>query len=119
MKKRRLLFSVTAKDCDMTTFCGSGPGGQHRNKNQTAVRFRHRASGAVGESQTFKSQHQNKKAAWKRMSETKTFKSWIRLEAARRQGQKSVEQIVEEEMTPKNIKTEFRNEEGRWEVVES
>ena len=73
-KQRRLLFSVTAADCDMQTFNASGPGGQHRDKKQTAVRFIHKASGAVGESREHRSQYANKKAAWTRMGESKKFK---------------------------------------------
>lgn len=117
-KKRRLLFSVTLKDCDVETFRGSGPGGQHRNKVSSAVRIRHRASGAVGECQEHRSQHQNKKIAFERMAKTKIFQNWNRVEAARRMGQKTTEELVEEQMAPHNIKTEIRDEEGKWKAVE-
>jgi protein subunit release factor B len=35
------------RDTDVETFNPGGPGGQHKNKTQTAVRLRHRPSGAV------------------------------------------------------------------------
>lgn len=47
-KKRELLFTVTAKDCEVQTFRSGGKGGQHQNKTSSAVRFRHPPSGAVG-----------------------------------------------------------------------
>lgn len=42
MKDKKLLFSVTMSDCDMSTFTVSGPGGQHRDKAKTGVRITHR-----------------------------------------------------------------------------
>jgi protein subunit release factor B len=73
-KVREKILSVTLKDCDVQTKRGSGKGGQHRNKRDTAVRIVHRASGAVGESQEQRSQLQNKQTAFRRMAETKEFK---------------------------------------------
>jgi protein subunit release factor B len=72
---KELLLSVTLKDCDVQTKRGSGAGGQNRNKRDTAVRIVHRASGAVGESQEERSQLQNKKRAFLRMSQTPAFQA--------------------------------------------
>lgn len=116
-KKRRLLFTTTVKDCDVETFRGSGPGGQHRNKTSSAVRITHRASGAVGMCQEHRSQHENKKVAWERMGHSKEFQNWARVQAARVQGQKTTEELVQESMVETNIKTEIRDENGRWKVV--
>ena len=116
---KQLLFSVTKKDLDITTFTGSGPGGQHRNRVQTAVRIVHRASGAVGVASDNKSQHVNIKAAFVRMTETKEFKLWHRLETAKHMGQKRVDQIVDEMLLPRNLKTECKDEKGRWVKFES
>lgn len=75
---RKKLLTVTLKDCDVQTKRGSGKGGQNRNKRDTAVRIVHRASGAVGESQEQRSQLQNKQAAFRRMAESTTFRTWLR-----------------------------------------
>lgn len=86
MTKRELLFSVTRKDCDWQFYRAPGAGGQHKNKKDTACRCIHRESGAVGKCETYRSQSQNKKIAFKRMAESETFKKWHNLECARRLG---------------------------------
>lgn len=117
-KNRELLFSVTAKDCIMDTFCSGGPGGQNQNKRKTGVRFRHPPSGAVGESREQRSQEQNKRTAWRRMAESKQFRAWIRIQAAKisdkLDGRKPVETIVEESMEEKNLRVEVRDKNGKW-----
>lgn len=113
-KDRKPLFSVTAADCRKDTFASGGPGGQYQNKTQSGVRFTHPPSGAVGESREHRSQEMNKRAAWKRMCETKKFQTWCRMEAARRMGKKTVDQQVEEAMADSNIKTETLNEKTQW-----
>jgi len=47
------------RECEVETFRSSGPGGQHVNKTESAVRLRH-ASGVVVTSQQERSQHRNK-----------------------------------------------------------
>lgn len=88
---RKLIFSLSKKNGDFVvqTFRSSGPGGQNVNKRDTAVRITHPASGAVGESQTHRKQFENRKEAFKRLTESKKFKEWLKVELARRgvQGQ--------------------------------
>ena len=59
MPDKKLLFSVTRDDCNWQTFRSGGPGGQHQNKVESGVRCVHRASGAVGESRSERSQYVN------------------------------------------------------------
>jgi len=47
------------KDCDVTRTRRSGPGGQHRNKVETAVVLVHRPTGVRGEASERRSQAQN------------------------------------------------------------
>ena len=48
------------RECAVETFRASGPGGQHVNKTESAVRLRHLPSGVVVSSQQDRSQHRNK-----------------------------------------------------------
>ena len=108
------LFSLTEKDFEFTYSCGSGPGGQKRNKTSSKVRCFHRPSGAEGVSDETRSQHQNKKLAFKKMADSDKFQKWIRHEIARVTGQlKEIEEKVEYELKH-NILVEVKDEQGKW-----
>jgi protein subunit release factor B len=55
------------RECEVKTFRSSGPGGQHVNKSESAVRLKHLPSGVVVTSQQERSQHQNKKLCLERL----------------------------------------------------
>ena len=55
------------KDCDVRRERRSGPGGQHRNKVETAVVLVHRPSGIKGEASERRSQHENRRVAVARL----------------------------------------------------
>jgi protein subunit release factor B len=57
------------RDCDLEFFIAGGPGGQHRNKVETAVRLTHRPSGLVVTATERRSQSANRDAAYERMAE--------------------------------------------------
>jgi hypothetical protein len=110
---KEILFSVTAKDLRFDYYRGSGAGGQHRNKTESAVRCTHPDSGAVGQAEDSRSQHDNKKLAFRRMAESKKFQDWCRLEACRVTGKLAeIEEYLDREMAT-NIKVEFKQD-GRW-----
>lgn len=70
-------LSVTISDCVVQTFRAGGPGGQNQNKRSTGVRVRHEPSGAVGESREFRTQLENKRAAFGRMARHPRMMFWI------------------------------------------
>ena len=55
------------KECDIRFLRRSGPGGQHRNKVETAVRLTHTATGIVAEANERRSQAANRTVALKRL----------------------------------------------------
>ncbi len=57
------------RECEVETFRSSGPGGQHVNKTESAVRLRHLPSGVVVTSQQERSQHRNKEICLRKLRE--------------------------------------------------
>lgn len=54
---------IKDKDLEWKAFRGSGPGGQHRNKTDSAVSLHHKPTGIKIRSESEKSQKQNKDTA--------------------------------------------------------
>ncbi len=79
MRKKEKLFSLTAKDFDIQFTRGRGKGGQKKNKTSSACICSHKPSGAQGYAEDSREQSQNKKLAFKRMTETPEFKSWLHM----------------------------------------
>lgn len=113
---KELLFSVTAADCDWSYTRGTGKGGQKKNKTSSAVHCTHRPSGAHGYSEATRSQLDNRRDAFRKMAESKEFKTWHKLETAKRLGQLAdVDEKVAREM--RNIKVEIKDD-GKWTAVD-
>ncbi len=56
------------KECDITFFRSSGPGGQHKNVTDSAVRLKHRPTGIVVIGRRNRSQHRNLEDALHRLA---------------------------------------------------
>jgi protein subunit release factor A len=107
------LFSVTKADLRVDVFRCGGKGGQNVNKVSSGVRVVHIPSGASGEGRDERDQLQNKKLAFKRMQESKTFQNWLRVEIARRMGTLDrIEREIDADML--KTKVESKDANGRW-----
>ena len=69
MRAGYLLASDDAliAQCEVDRYRASGPGGQHRNKTESAVRLRHRATGVSAIGEDSRSQLENKTHAVRRL----------------------------------------------------
>lgn len=108
--KGKLVLSVSIKDCKVDTFRAGGPGGQHQNKTSSGVRVTHEPSGAVGESREQRSQLQNKRAAFIRMTQTPKFQTWMRVALGH---EAVIESQVARDMEPQNLLVEGKVD-GKW-----
>jgi len=116
MPKKELILSITKKDFEVQTFRAGGKGGQHQNKTSSAVRIIHKDSGAVGESREERSQFQNKRIAFKRLTGSVKFKKWLNIKLLEIERGKTIEKQVDEMMQPENLKIETHSTNG-WEEI--
>lgn len=104
------ILSVTIHDCTVQTFRAGGAGGQNQNKRDTGVRIIHEPSGAVAECREERSQLQNKKKAWKKLSEHPKMLLWIKLQSGL---SAKVAAELDQWMFPHNIRAE-KKVDGKW-----
>lgn len=120
---RELLFSLDSKDFKWEFFKSSGPGGQNKNKRDTACRCIHPPSGAIGIGTEEREQGKNRRSAFKKCVESEKFKAWHSIECARQMlsadSKKQIELEVNTEMDKfNNFKVEVKDNFGLWVLEE-
>ena len=114
---RELLFSVTKKDLKIEFFSGTGAGGQHRNKHQNCVRMHHPESGAKATGQSSKERQANLREAFQSLVKSPKVRVWQVEKVTEVQTGKTIEQTVDAMLSPENLKVEYKENGGSWEVV--
>ncbi len=62
-----LSENLLSNQCETQTTKRSGPGGQHRNKVESAIVIKHLPTGIIGQAGERRSQHENRAQAFKRL----------------------------------------------------
>lgn len=110
--KKELLFSITKKNFRFDFFSGKGAGGQHRNRHKNCVRIFHDDSGAMAVGQSHREKQANIKEAFNRLTKHPKFKIWHSMMVNKILTGKSIDDIIEEQLVPKNLKIEVRSDSG-------
>lgn len=111
---RERVTILSQKDLEISYFCGSGAGGQARNKVASGVQMRHLESGAIGRASDSRSQWENKRKAFDRLVKDPRMKFWITKRVHEIQAGESIEKEVERTTAPEYLKHEVKNENGQW-----
>ena len=80
-------INLKADDYRLDKFCASGPGGQHVNKTESAVRLTHYETNIVVSMQDEKSQHKNLSKAL-RILKSRLYEHYQQQEAAKRSAER-------------------------------
>lgn len=116
-EEKEKVTILSLKDLDVSYFCGSGPGGQARNKVASGVQMRHEESGAIGRASDSRSQHDNKISAFNRLLKDPKMIFWLAKKVHEVKLGETLEQTIAKETTDEHMKYEIKNATGQWEEV--
>lgn len=115
---REKVTILSQKDLNISYFCGSGAGGQARNKVASGVQMKHEESGAIGRASDSRSQRDNKKSAFQRLLKDPKMKFWLARKVHEVRIGEGLEEVVAREVASSNLKYEIKNALGQWEEVD-
>src|SRR3954471_20477068 len=103
---------ILEREVEIEFFRASGPGGQHVNKTQSALRLTHWPSGAVVIAQDSPSQHRNREIAFERLIERLRRLNYVKpkrvptrpTKASRTRRIENKKQVVEKKGVPGRVR---------------
>lgn len=106
-------MTINKQDLDITFFKAGGPGGQHRNKTETAVRIHHRPTGITVTASERRSRQANIEHALERLAQ--------RLEALRRKPRRRIatkpgKAARERRLTGKRVRSQRKQQRRRVDI---
>lgn len=110
---RERVNIANVKDFDVSYFCGSGAGGQARNKVASGVQIIHRETGAIGRASDSRSQADNKAAAFRRLLATPRMKFWLAAKIYEVRQSETLEETVAKDTADENLRYEVQVD-GKW-----
>ncbi len=108
MKNPEKISIAKPSDFEVSYFCGSGPGGQARNKVASGVQIIHRESGAIGRASDSRSQADNKANAFRRLVKTPKMQIWITKKLFEIRQQETLEESIARDTCDENLKIEVK-----------
>lgn len=111
MDQRKVVQLIAAQDVRYETFRAGGPGGQHQNTTDSAVRATHLPTGLTAVAREMRSQHRNKALAFERLQTLANAQ-----EAANRNAAKSDQNALHTQLERGNPLRSFKGAAFREEI---
>jgi hypothetical protein len=105
-------FRLTRKDFKIEYLRGHGNGGQKKQKTSSACRITHEPSGVNKYCQDHRERHRNQEKAFTKLTNDPRFRAWCGIRLSEIEDGQTVEQWVDEQMKPENLKIEYFNNES-------
>jgi len=95
----------------------NGHGGSNVNAHKNLCRIKHPESGAQAQGTTHRESSKNQKDAFDALTKTMAFQKWLRLKLDELRTGETLEERVEKQLSPRNLRVEALQD-GQWvEVV--